>query len=63
VIDSKDRQVVVVEGPGIADGLRVDEPAKGVALVRDAAIVGVPGHELEEPADRRAALVELPGGV
>ena len=44
-------------------GLGVDELAEGVRPARDRAVVGVVGGELEEPADRGAALVELAGRV
>src|ERR1035437_4064244 len=62
-VDTHDRQLVVLDRASVADGLRVDQAAEGVCLTRDLEIVRVLTHELEEPADRGAALVQLPGGV
>ncbi len=58
-IHAKDRQLVVLDRPGIADCLRVDQLAKAVFLARDFQIVGMLANQLEEPADRGPALVEL----
>ena len=49
--------------PGISDSLGADQLAEGIGLTGDLAIIGVLGHELQEPADRGAALVELSCGV
>src|SRR5664280_3609157 len=62
-VDTHDRQLVVLDRPSVADGLRVDQRAEGVGLVRDRQIVRVLTDELEEPANRGAAFVQLAGGV
>jgi len=54
---------MVFERSGVSDRLGVDQLAEGVGLARDLAVVGVFGHQLQEPADRGAALVQLSGRV
>ena len=51
------------DGAEVARGLGVDELAEGVRPARDVEVGRVVGGQLEEPADRRAALVELAGRV
>ena len=62
-VDSQDRQVVRLDGGEVAGRLGVDELAEGVRPARDRPVDGMVGGQLEEPADRRAALVELAGRV
>ena len=62
-VDPHDRQVVGLDGGEVARGLGVDELAEGVRPVGDRAVARVVRGQLEEPADRRAALVELAGRV
>ena len=62
-VDPQDRQVVRFDGAEVARGLGVDELAEGVRPARDVEVGRVVGGQLEEPADRRAALVELAGRV
>src|ERR1035437_1143407 len=59
-VDANDRQLVVLDRSGVADRLGIDELAEAVRLAGDVSIVGMLGDELQEPADRGAALVELP---
>jgi hypothetical protein len=51
---------VVDKGASIAERLGVDELAKAVGGSGDGEIFAVPRDDLEEPAGRRAALMELP---
>src|SRR6478672_6361966 len=60
-VDAEDRQVVGLDRREVALGLGVDQAAERVRPARDRPIVRVVRGELEEPADRRAALVELAG--
>ena len=57
--EAQHRQAGGSECLGIALGLGIDEPAEGVGPARDLEIVGMLLRQLEEPADRRTALVEL----
>src|SRR6188768_3329655 len=58
---AKDRQVVALERLEVARRLRIDELSEGVRPVRDGTVDRMVRGELDEPADRRAALVQLPG--
>ena len=60
-MDPQDRQVVRLEDARVAGGLGVDELTEGIGLVRDRAVGRVVSGQLDEPADRRATLVELSG--
>ena len=62
-VDAQDRQVVRLDRREVALRLGVDQPAERVRPARDRAVDRVVGGELEEPAARRAALVELAGRV
>ena len=62
-MDSQHGQVVTLERLEIARRLRVDQLAEGVRPAGDRAVLRMIGRELQEPADRRAALVELAGRV
>ena len=62
-MDPEDRQVVRPEASQVAARLGVDELAERVRPAGDRAVDGMVRGQLEEPADRRAALVELAGRV
>ena len=62
-VDPQDRQVVRLDRREVAGGLGVDQLAERVRPAGDRAIGRVVRGQLEEPADRRAALVELAGRV
>src|SRR4029078_3733085 len=57
------RQAVLAQRLQVAVGLRVDELADRVGLPAHIEVVLPVVHELEELPGRRAALVELAGGV
>ena len=52
-----------LDGGEVAGRLGVDELAEGVRPARDRDVGRMVRGQLEEPADRRAALVELAGRV
>ena len=62
-MDPQDRQLVALERGEVTVGLGVDELAEGVRPAGDVAVVRVVGRQLEEAADRWAALVQLAGRV
>ena len=62
-VDAQDRQVVGLDRREVALGLGVDQPAERVRPARDRPVDRVVRGQLEEPAGRRAALVELAGRV
>ena len=62
-MDPQDGPAVGGDRRVVAVGLRVDELAEGVRPAGDVAVGRVVGGELEEPARRGAALVELAGRV
>src|SRR3954451_17688457 len=58
-MDARDRQVGRLDRAEVAGRLRVDQLSERVRPARDREVVGMVGCELEEPAGRRTALVEL----
>ncbi len=60
-VDAKDRQVVGLDRGEVAGRLGVDQLPEGVRPARDRPVGRVVRGQLDEPADRRAALVELAG--
>src|SRR5664279_1373856 len=40
-VDTQDRQLVVLDRPSVADGLRVDQRAEGVGLARDLSLIHI----------------------
>ena len=60
-VDAEDRQVVGLDRREVALGLGIDQPAERVRPAGDRPILRVIRGELEEPAVRRPALVELAG--
>src|SRR5256885_4480930 len=62
-VDAGDGQIVRLDRSEVARCLGIDELAEGVRPAGDGSVVRVVGRQLEEPADWRAALVELPGRV
>src|SRR5450759_3928057 len=62
-VDAEHRQVVRLERLEVTEGLGIHQLPEAERSPRDLDIDRVVGRELEEPADRRAALVELARGV
>src|SRR6478735_91635 len=62
-VHAEDRQVVGFDRREVPFCLGVDQAAEGVRPAGDRPVVGVVRRDLEEPADRRATLVELAGRV
>src|SRR4051794_25134783 len=62
-MDPQDRQVVGFDRGEITGGLRVDERPERVRPARDLDVGWMIGCQLDEPADRRATLVQLAGRV
>src|SRR6478672_4168386 len=61
--DSRDRPAALLQRCIVSRSLRLDEPAKAERLPRDRELLADVVDDLEEAADRRPALVELPGRV
>ena len=62
-VDTDDRQVVGLDRLEVALGLGVDQPAERVGPTGDRSVDRMVRRQLDEPASRRAALVELAGRV
>src|SRR6188472_318069 len=62
-LDSRDRPAALCQRCIVSRSLRLDEPAEAEVLAGDRQLVSRVVDDLEEAADRRAALVELPGRV
>ena len=60
-MDPDDRQIVSLDRLEVALGLGIDQLAERVGPARDRPIDGVVRRQLEEPAGRRTALVQLAG--
>src|SRR5207244_11691558 len=61
--DADELAAPLPERLGVAGGLRPDQPAEAEVTAGDRQLVARVVDHLDEPADRRAALVQLPGRV
>ncbi len=62
-MDPQDGQIVRLDRPEVTCRLGIDELTERVRPVRDLAVLGMVGGQLDEPADGCATLVELAGRV
>jgi hypothetical protein len=62
-VHSQHGEPVVGERPNVAECLSVNELAEAIRPPWNRKIARVPSDDLQEPADRRPTLMELPSGV